>query len=140
MPNKTQPTHTSVAEFLAQLDNEVRRADSEKLVALMQEESGEEPVLWGTAIVGFGQYHYRYQSGREGDFMRVGFSPRKDSLSIYIIPGFESYASLLARLGKHKLGRGCLYIKRLADVDLAVLKELVRQSLADMQRMYPAHG
>lgn len=140
MSNKTQPTQRSVVDFLAQLENDLQRADCEVLVRLMQEESGEEPVLWGSTIVGFGQYHYRYSSGREGDFMRVGFSPRKDSLSIYIIPGFASYTSLLAQLGKHKMGKSCLYIKRLEEVDTKALQHLIRQSLQDMRQLYPGQA
>lgn len=137
MANKTQPTSTSVAEFIASLDDERRQAECRQLVDLMQAVSGKEPVLWGPAIIGFGQYHYRYESGREGDFMRVGFSPRKQNLSIYIIPGFEPYQAILERLGKHKVGKSCLYIKRLEDVDRSALRELVRQSLVDMEERYP---
>lgn len=137
MANKTQPSSTSVADFIASLADERRRAECNQLVDLMREESGQEPVLWGPAIIGFGQYHYRYESGREGDFMRVGFSPRKQTLSIYIIPGFEPYQAVLERLGKHKVGKSCLYIKRLDDVDTSALRELVRQSLADMNERYP---
>lgn len=137
MTNKTQPTPTSVAEFIASLDDERRQAECNQLIDLMQQESGKEPVLWGPAIIGFGQYHYRYESGREGDFMRVGFSPRKQNLSIYIIPGFEPYQAVLERLGKHTVGKSCLYIKRLDDVDISALRELVRQSLDDMKERYP---
>lgn len=137
MANKTQPTSTSIAEFIESLDDERRQSECNQLVELMREESGQEPVLWGPAIIGFGQYHYRYESGREGDFMRVGFSPRKQNLSIYIIPGFKPYQAVLERLGKHKLGKSCLYIKRLENVDISALRELVRQSLADMNERYP---
>lgn len=140
MANKTQPTSTSIAEFIESLDDERRQSECNQLVELMREESGQEPVLWGPAIIGFGQYHYRYESGREGDFMRVGFSPRKQNLSIYIIPGFKPYQAVLERLGKHKLGKSCLYIKRLEDVDISALRELVRQSLADMNERYPEKG
>ncbi len=137
MANKTQPTSTSVAEFIGSLKDERRQAECNQLIDLMREESGQEPVLWGPAIIGFGQYHYRYDSGREGDFMRVGFSPRKQNLSIYIIPGFEPYQAVLERLGKHKVGKSCLYIKRLDDLDISALRELVRQSLDDMKERYP---
>lgn len=137
MANKTQPTSTSIAEFIESLDDERRQTECNQLVDLMREESGQEPVLWGPAIIGFGQYHYRYESGREGDFMRVGFSPRKQNLSIYIIPGFKPYQAVLERLGKHKVGKSCLYIKRLEDVDISALRELVRQSLIDMKERYP---
>ena len=137
MANKTQPTSTSVADFIASLDDERLQAECRQLVDLMQEVSGKEPMLWGPAIIGFGQYHYRYESGREGDFMRVGFSPRKQTLSIYIIPGFEPYQAILERLGKHKVGKSCLYIKRLEDVDRSALRELVRQSWVAMEERYP---
>lgn len=140
MANKTQPTSTSVADFISSLSDKRRQAESRQLIDLMQEESGEEPVLWGPAIIGFGQYHYRYESGREGDFMRVGFSPRKQNLSIYIIPGFEPYQALLERLGKHKVGKSCLYIRRLDNVDMSVLRELVRKSLDDMESRYPENA
>lgn len=140
MANKTQPTMNSIAEFLSLIEDEHRRNECQQLIDLMRQESGEEPVLWGSAIIGFGQYHYRYESGREGDFMRVGFSPRKRNLSIYIIPGFDPYQDLLQRLGKHKLGKGCLYIKRLDDVNVSVLAELVRQSLSDMKKRYPENA
>lgn len=140
MSNKTQPTANSIAEFISSIEDERRRDECRQLIDLMRRESGEEPVVWGPAIIGFGQYHYRYESGREGDFMRVGFSPRKQNLSIYIIPGFEPYQRLLQRLGKHKLGKSCLYIKRLEDVDLSVLTELIRDSLNDMKQRYPENA
>jgi len=114
-----------------------RRADSEALVRLMQAATGCEPVLWGTSIVGFDQYHYRYDSGREGDMAMVGFSPRAQALVLYILPGFASHDALLAKLGKHATGKSCLYVKRLADIDLGVLDALVRASVADMRRRHP---
>lgn len=135
--NKTQPTSISVAEFIRSLDDEKRQHECEQIIQLMQEESGCEPVMWGAAIIGFGQYHYRYDSGREGDFMRIGFSPRKQNLSLYIMPGFDGYQELLDKLGKHKLGKSCLYIKRLSDVDTNALRELVRASLQEMRVRYP---
>ena len=107
-PNKTEPTADSVDDFLAAVEHPVRRADAQQLCAMMQRVSGEEPVLWGS-IVGFGTYHYRYESGREGDFMRVGFSPRKANLVLYLMPGVERFPELLQRLGKHKHGQSCLY-------------------------------
>ena len=93
--------------------------------------------MWGPAIVGFGQYHYRYDSGREGDFMRTGFSPRKANMAVYIMPGYSDHSAILARLGKHKSGKSCLNINKLADVDLDVLEELIRAGLADMAEKYP---
>lgn len=135
--NKTKPTTATVEDFLNTLDEKKRRLECEQIIQLMREESGCEPVMWGAAIIGFGQYHYRYESGREGDFMRVGFSPRKQNLSLYIMPGFDGYQDLLDQLGKHKLGKSCLYIKRLSEVDTNALRELVRASLAEMRVLYP---
>ena len=103
----------------------------------MQEVTGEPPVMWGDSIVGFGTYHYRYKSGREGDWPRTGFSPRKQYLAIYIMPGFDSYEALLARLGKHRTSVSCLYINKLADVDLDVLREIIAESHQEMARRYP---
>ncbi len=130
--NKTTPTDNSVQAFLQTVD-EKRRADCEALLALMEEETGEPPVLWGDSMIGFGSYHYRYASGREGDWFLVGFAPRKQNLTLYIMAGFEQYEALMARLGKHTTGKSCLYIKRLADIDQAVLRELVSQSVAHMR-------
>jgi hypothetical protein len=122
---KTTRNRASVAEFLASVADPKRRADAEAVTALMAEVTGAEPTMWGTGIVGFGSYHYRYASGREGDWPAVGLSPRKASLTVYLSTGFDGYDDLLARLGPHSTGRSCLYIKRLADVDEAVLRELV---------------
>ncbi|GIJ80921.1 protein of unknown function (DU1801) [Micromonospora phaseoli] len=125
----TAPTGQPVEEFLAAVPNESRRADAQRLIALMREVTGEEPVMWGPSIIGFGRYHYRYDSGREGDSALAGFSPRKQHLVVYLVGGFEDrYASALARLGPHKTGKGCLYLKSLDRVDLAVLRELVDRS------------
>ncbi|MBV7338085.1 DUF1801 domain-containing protein [Chloroflexi bacterium TSY] len=99
----------------------------------MKEVTGEEPQMWGTSIIGFGSYHFKYASGREGDWMLVGFSPRKQNLTLYIMPGFENYDELLGNLGKHKTGKSCLYINKLADVDQGVLKKLVKQSVDHMR-------
>jgi hypothetical protein len=128
MALKTQPTDDDIAAFLAAIPDERRRADSEAVCRLMAEETGETPVLWGTAIVGFGRHHYRYASGREGDWMAVGFSPRKQNLTLYLMDGFAGYEELLAKLGRHSTGKSCLYIKRLEDVDTDVLREMVRAS------------
>ncbi|OFI36540.1 hypothetical protein BIU82_13685 [Arthrobacter sp. SW1] len=124
--NKTQPTAVPVEEFLSAVENPVRRADGFALLELMRKVTGQEPVMWGPSIVGFGQYHYRYESGREGDSAAVGFSPRKANLALYVLGYGAQTGELLARLGKHKTGVSCLYINKLADVDLGVLKELVR--------------
>lgn len=126
--NKTVPTESSVKEFLASVDAK-RQPDCATLVDLMREITGEEPQMWGTSIVGFGSYHYKYASGREGDMPVVGFSPRKQALTLYIMDGFEQYDALLAKLGKFKTGKSCLYIKKTADVDMDTLRELVRQSV-----------
>jgi hypothetical protein len=123
-------TGASVAEFLAQVPDEQRREDARRLCALMQEITGEPPVMWGTSIVGFGSYHYRYASGREGDSALAGFSPRSQHLAIYLVGEFaDRYQSALARLGPHKTGKSCLYVKRLDDVDQDALRELVDRSV-----------
>jgi len=135
--NKTQPTGVSPADFIASIEHPVRRADAETLLEMMTRITGHEPKMWGPAIVGFGQYHYRYESGRKGDFMRTGFSPRKANMAVYIMPGYSDHSAILARLGKHKTGKSCLNINKLADVDLDVLEELIRAGLADMAEKYP---
>jgi len=122
-------TEASVAGFLAAVPDEQRRLDAQRLCAMMQEITGEPPALWGTSIIGFGTYHYRYASGREGDAPLAGFSPRPQHLAIYLVGGFGNrYQSLLARLGPHKTGKGCLYLKRLDDVDHDALRELIDRS------------
>ncbi len=133
--NKTQPTDASVAGFLEAVEHPVRRADGKTLCAMM-ELSGYEPVLWGPSIIGFGSYHYRYDSGREGEFLRIGFSPRKANLALYLFGGAEK-DDILSRLGKHKRGSGCVYVNKLADVDMGVQEELIRASLAHMDANYP---
>ena len=128
---KTQKNDASVTDFLNGVD-EKRREDCFALVELMEAATGAPAKMWGTSIVGFGSYHYKYASGREGDWMITGFSPRKQNLTLYIMSGFEEYDSLLAKLGKHSTGKSCLYIKRLADVDTDVLRQLVEASVAHM--------
>lgn len=128
--NKTTETTASVADFLAAVPDETRRKDGLQLVAWMQEASGYEPRLWGPSIIGFGSYHYKYASGHEGDMPLIGFSPRKDSQVLYLFQGFPEWEELLARLGKHKTSKACLYIKKLSDIDTAVLKQLITESLA----------
>ncbi|WP_417488074.1 DUF1801 domain-containing protein [Maricaulis sp.] len=135
--NKTKPTTASPADFIATIEHPTRRADAETILAVMQRITGWEPRMWGPSIVGFGEYHYKYESGREGDFMRTGFSPRKANLVLYIIPGYSDYADKLARLGKHKLGKSCLYINKLADIDMDVLEEIIQAGLDDMAKKYP---
>jgi Domain of unknown function (DU1801) len=135
--NKTQATDANVSAFLDGVTDANQRADADVIIALMQKASGEPAKMWGPSIIGFGSYHYRYESGREGDMCRIGFSPRKGQTVIYIVDGFPGHADLLARLGKHKTGKACLYIKRLADIDVAVLGGLVTASLAEMDRRHP---
>jgi hypothetical protein len=135
---KTRPTSTSVMDFLRGLPDDARRADCRKLLAIMRQATGAKPRMWGPSMVGFGSYHYKYASGREGDWFLVGFSPRKRDLTVYIMPGFERYATLLGKLGKHKTGRSCLYLKRLADVDIGVLEQLISDSVAHMKQKYGA--
>lgn len=125
--NKTRATGASVDEFLASVEHPVRRRDGQRLLELMTEITGQKPEMWGPTIVGFGRYHYKYESGREGDAAAVGFSPRKASLSLYGLTYGPEAEELLSRLGKHKTGAGCLYINKLADVDEAVLAGLIRQ-------------
>jgi hypothetical protein len=136
-PNKTQPTATDVATFVAAITDAGRRADAEALVALMTRLSGEPARLWGPSIIGFGEYHYRYDSGRTGSMSRIGFSPRKAETVVYLIDGFTDQAALLARLGKHRTGKSCLYIKRLADIDMGILEAMVAASLATMAERHP---
>ncbi|MYE22748.1 MAG: DUF1801 domain-containing protein [Gammaproteobacteria bacterium] len=134
---KTQVNDASVEDFLAAVPNARRREDSGKVLDLMREVTGEPARMWGDSIVGFGTYHYRYKSGREGDWPRTGFSPRKQYLAIYIMPGFSEYETLLSRLGKHRTSVSCLYINKLADVDMDVLREIVAGSYEEMARRYP---
>ncbi|MCY4060505.1 MAG: DUF1801 domain-containing protein [Gammaproteobacteria bacterium] len=134
---KTRPTASSVDAFIDTVDDEYKRSECRTIARLMAEIAGAEGVMWGSSIVGFGSYHYRYASGREGDFFEAGFSPRKRALTIYVMAGFAEYEDLLARLGKHSTGKSCLYVKRLADVDLAVLREMLVRSVAYIRAKYP---
>jgi hypothetical protein len=127
--NKTRPTKASVEAFLDAVDNPVRRSDGKSVRAMMERVSGEPATMWGPSIVGFGSCHYRYPSGREGDMPRIGFSPRKANLVLYV-GGFPDYEALLAKLGKHKSSTACLYLNKLADVDLGVLEEIATRSYA----------
>ena len=129
---KTTPTESSVAAFLAGVKDPARRRDCDRVVAMMRKATGAQPKMWGPSIVGFGTYRYKYASGREGDWMLTGFSPRKSDLTLYIMAGFDGYGDLMKRLGKHKTGKSCLYIRKLDDVDMAVLTELVERSVAHM--------
>lgn len=134
--NKTQKTDQDVREFLDTVEHDLRREDSFRVLGIMEELTGMEAKMWGNSIIGFGDYHYKYESGREGDFFKVGFSPRKTSLTLYIMPGFERYPELMEKLGKYKTGRSCLYVKKLTDVDEGVLKELIVESVAYMTEKY----
>lgn len=127
---KTSRTDASVDEFIAGVEDKTKRADCLTLISLMADVTGDPGSMWGTSIVGFGTQRYRYASGREAEWFQVGFSPRKQNLTLYIVDGFTEYDSLLERLGKHSTGKSCLYINRLSDVDLSVLDELVRSSVA----------
>ncbi len=134
---KTQPTKIAPADYIAAVEHRTRREDAQTLLQLMQRITGWDAVMWGPSIIGFGEYHYKYDSGHEGNSMRTGFSPRKANLVLYIMPGYTDYSEILARLGKHKMGKSCLYINKLADIDLDVLEELIRAGLADMDKKYP---
>jgi hypothetical protein len=128
--NKTKPTKVSVAAFIAAVADQTQRADAKALVKLMQSVAGEQPKMWGPSIIGFGSCHYRYESGREGDMPLIGFSPRKAATVLYNLLGSSDSAALLAKLGKHTTGKGCLYIKKLSDVDQKVLQALAVKSVA----------
>ena len=135
--NKTTETESSVAEFIHTVDNAVKRNDSLELVQIFKSVSGYEPKMWGTSIIGFGSYHYKYNSGHEGDAPLTGFSPRKDAISLYFSLEPEAREALLQKLGKHKTGKACVYIKKLSDIDQQVLKELIRASIAFLSFQYP---
>ena len=129
---KTVPTTADVLEFLARLDDSQQRQDSETLIEVMQKVSGKPPVMWGPAIIGFDSYHYKYETGREGDMPIIAFSPRKGKLTLYIINETTKYSGYLERLGQHKTSKACLYITRLADVDMTVLEELIAAAYKDL--------
>ncbi len=131
---KTKKNRQSVTKFLSSVKDVTRRADAKKVLALMKDVTGQKPAMWGDSIVGFGTYRYKYESGREGEWPITGFSPRKTSLTLYIMSGFSKYQELLGQLGKHKTGKSCLYINRLDDVDLKVLRRLIRESVAHVKR------
>ena len=134
---KTKPTKQSVSVFLRSVENGQRRKDSQELLIMMKAVTGKVPRMWWDSIVGFGTYHYKYQTGREGDWMVTGFSPRKQNLTVYIMPGFSKYQALLDKLGKYKKSVSCLYLNKLDDVDRKVLRQLVTRAYKDMQKLYP---
>ncbi len=133
---KTQPTENSVADFIESLDHEQRKQDSRLLLKIFDEITGEPAVLWGSAIIGYGSYHYTYASGREGDWMKTGFSPRKSSMSIYLMNGYDDYQQELKQLGKHSVGKSCLVVKNLEDIDLDILRKMLTDSYAWMCNKY----
>ena len=130
---KTKVNNASVTDFLNSVADEQKRNDSFEILKMMKQVSKEDAKMWGTSIVGFGSYHYKGASGREGDWMLIGFSPRKQNITLYIMPGFDHYQELMKNLGKYSTGKSCLYIKRLSDVDVNVLKELMTESLKVMK-------
>jgi hypothetical protein len=133
---KTRPTDASVKEFLEAVEHPTRKADGLELLEIMKEVTHEEPVMWGASIIGFGTFHYKYASGREVDWMKVGFSPRKRSLTVYLTPGLDDIDDLREKLGKHRVGKGCLYINKLADVDMEVLKKIIKKSIEVLEQRY----
>lgn len=132
---KTRKNAASVEDFLNNVSDEQRRKDCFSVLEIMKAATKSEPAMWGPSIVGFGHIHLKYESGRELDWFPVGFAPRKNDLTLYIMPGLDRYPALLKKLGKHKRGKGCLYVKKLADVDLATLKQLIKQSVADVAKL-----
>jgi len=134
--NKTKPTKQTPADFIKAVEHPVRQADAKFLLTWFAEVTDMPAVLWGTSIIGYGRYHYEYESGRSGEFMITGFSPRKSALSIYILPGYRDLSAYLKRLGKHKIGKSCLYINKLEDIDIDVLEEIVREGVSYMRQNY----
>ena len=137
---KTRANDASVDAFLDGVDNRDRREDARRVIEIMQRTTQKPPRMWGDRIIGFGSYHYRYASGREGDWPRIGLSPGKRHLALYIMPGFDNCQALLGKLGKYRTGRSCLYVNRLRDIDIGVLEEIIRHSVAEMGRRYPQTG
>ncbi len=134
--NKTRPVKKTATTLLESVQDEKKRADCKTLLKIMKKVTGKPAVVWGGSIIGFGTYHYKYASGREGDFFIAGFSPRVQNIVVYVMSGFKGEAELMGRLGKHKTGKACLYLKRLEDVDLKVLEELIARSVAHMRKKY----
>ena len=134
--NKTVKTNASVTDFVKSIENPQMRADARKVASMMRRATGKRAKMWGSSIVGYGTYHYKYDSGREGDFMVTGYSPRKQALTVYIMPGFSKFGPLMKKLGKYKTGKSCRYIKRLSDVDEQVLEKLIEGSVKEMRKKY----
>ena len=135
--NKTKPTVQKVSEFIAGIEDRQKRADCRELMKLMSGITGNRAKMWGSSIVGYGKYHYKYESGREGDFFLTGFSPRKQALTLYIVSGFSLNPELMEKLGKYKTGKSCLYVKKLDDVNREVLAQLIKESVAHIRKKYP---
>jgi len=136
--NKTQPTKLKVSDFIASIEDTQKRADCRELMKMMHEVTGKRATMWGPSIIGFGRYHYKYASGREGEFFLSGFSPRKQALTIYVMSGFQKHSKLMEKLGTFKTGKSCLYVKRLDDIDSEVLARLVQKSVDYMRETYPS--
>lgn len=136
--NKTTETQNSVTEFINAVDNEVKRNDAFELLTIIQETTGFEPKMWGPSIIGFGSYHYKYESGHEGDAPLAGFSPRKTAMTVYFYLPEENREELLSQLGKHTSSKACIYIKKLADIDIEILKKIILRSIAYTQKLYPS--
>lgn len=137
---KTQPNDQSVADFIDSIEPEWKRNDARELLTLLEKITGEKPVMWGDSIVGFGNYHYKYKTGREGDWFLAGFSPRKTSMTIYIMGGFEGQEEHLEKLGKHKKSVGCLYVKKLTDIDLNILEQMTKKSIETLKTRYAEYN
>ncbi len=138
--NKTQATDADVTDFLEAVEHPTRRADGLALDQVFRKVTGFTPRMWAPSLVGYGSYHYVYDSGREGDFLATGFAPRKANLSIHIMPGYQDYSEILSRLGKHKIGKSCLYVNKLADIDVNVLEELIAAGLRDLAGYWPVRA
>jgi Domain of unknown function (DU1801) len=136
--NKTRPEKASVAAFINAVENETRKSDAKTILTMMKKVTGEKPVMWGPSIIGFGQYHYKYESGREGDSLNVGFSPRKANMVLYVLGSLKDDDPLLSKLGKHKRGRACLYINKLEDVDVKILEKIVGKSYKATKKRWAA--
>jgi len=140
MTNKTTSTDQSVTDFLAAVDHPIRRADSLALAEMIERITGFQPKIWGGRMIGYGRYDYTYDSGHSGTWFMTGFAPSKTKLTVYIMPGYQDYSEILGRLGKYKMGKSCLYINKLADVDQVVLEELISAGFAHMCEKYGRHG
>ncbi|HEX8016485.1 MAG TPA: DUF1801 domain-containing protein [Flavobacterium sp.] len=136
--NKTTQTENSVTDFINTVDDEVKRNDSFELIKIIEQQTGFEPKMWGPGIIGFGNYHYKYDSGHEGDAPLAAFSPRKDAISLYLSTSFKNKEELLLKFGKYKAGKGCVYIKKLSDINIEILKEMIISSVKQIQKLYPS--